>query len=135
MARLVAEAGLLPDRIVCSTAARARETAALFIEATGFGGPIEHVPRLYLAPVPELLAVLADLDAAATRPLLVGHNSGLEELLNALTGGTGRLPTAAVAQVELPIADWAELRSRPQGRLVDLRTPKESFGADAPAER
>ena len=132
MARRLADAGLTPDRIVCSTAVRARETAALFVEATGFGGPVDHHQRLYLAPVPEILAVLASLDAATVRPLLVGHNPGLEELLAALTGWEGHLPTAALARVELPIADWTELRDSPRGRFVDLWTPKDSFADEGP---
>jgi phosphohistidine phosphatase len=68
---------------------------------------------------------LAALPDALGRVLLVGHNPGLEELLEGLTGSYTPLSTAALAQVELPIAAWNEVAGKPQGRLVQLWQPRE----------
>jgi hypothetical protein len=35
------------------------------------------------------------------------------------------MPTAALAQVQLPIQSWADLEEEPQGELVAVWRPKE----------
>jgi phosphohistidine phosphatase len=62
--------------------------------------------RVYAAPVDELLAVLAELPEDVATALLVGHNPGLEDLLERLTGEAVRMPTAALALVEVP-SPWS----------------------------
>ena len=56
--------------------------------------------------------------------LVVGHNPGLEALVAGLTGCAEVLPTAALAQIELAIDEWAELRAFTRGQLVGLWRPK-----------
>ena len=125
MARRIADAGLTPDRLLCSTARRARETADLFVAETGYAGPVARETRLYHAAPDAILAVLAEAAGDADRVLLVGHNPGLEQLVERLTGSAEHLPTAAVARIELPIDAW-ELATDPiRGRLVDFWTPKD----------
>ena len=58
------------------------------------------------------------------RVMVVGHNPGVEELLEDLTGAAERMPTAALAQVALPISAWHELRLDASGRLVNLWLPR-----------
>jgi len=57
--------------------------------------------------------------------MLVGHNPSMEELVEILTGEYQRFPTAALAQVELPIDQWGEFDEDIEGRLVNLWRPKE----------
>ncbi len=57
--------------------------------------------------------------------MLVGHNPAMEELVEALTGEYLPMPTAALAQIELPIDHWSKLAKRRSGRLVNLWRPKE----------
>lgn len=103
----------IPDRILTSTAVRARETTRLVARAMGYGGKVVEEPAIYAAPVETLLDVLRGSDAEAT-VLLVGHNPGLEELIRLLTAGTEaepivRLPTAGLACVALDIERWSQL--------------------------
>jgi phosphohistidine phosphatase len=56
---------------------------------------------------------------------VVGHNPGLEELLEALTGLHEHLPTATLARVDLSIRRWAEVRTAAPGQLVHLWRLKE----------
>ena len=125
MGRLLRRKGLAPDRIVSSTALRARATAELAAEQAGSGAAVELDGRLYLAGPRAIIAVLAELGGGASRLLVVGHNSGLEELLASLTGHAAPLPTAALAEVLLPVAAWPELTSTTRGRLVHLWRPRE----------
>jgi phosphohistidine phosphatase len=122
---LLAEEDLLPDCIVGSTAVRVRETVELVARHAGYHGKIEFRPDLYLAGPMTYLEVLRQLPEVCNSAMAVGHNPGLEELLSDLTGAREHLSTASLAQVELPIAAWAELRSETPGALVNLWRPKE----------
>ena len=57
--------------------------------------------------------------------MIVGHNPGLEELVARLTGEPETLPTAALAQIALPIDRWSDLNTSTSGTLVGLWRPKE----------
>ncbi len=125
MGELIRREGLLPDFVLCSTAKRARQTADLVAEASDYQGEIEYLRELYAAPPQAYLQALSKLDDRYERVMVVGHNPGLEELLQALTGEMQPLPTAALAQVELPIQQWAEVKSVRRGKLVEIWRPKE----------
>lgn len=123
--------GLQPDHVVASPARRARQTVRRVCRALGRDpASVDWQPRIYLASLPTLLTVLADCPVAARRVLLVGHNPGLEELLEYL-GGPGlppaadgkRLPTATLARVALP-NDWAALGPG-SGRLLAWLQPRD----------
>ena len=76
------EQGVLPARVLCSPAARARQTLE---HALGeVGAKIE--PRIYEATAGELDALI-DEHADAPRLLLVGHNPGFETFVALLATG------------------------------------------------
>jgi phosphohistidine phosphatase len=56
--------------------------------------------------------------------MLIGHNPGFEDLLERLTGEEIRLPTAALAGVELNVEQWTEVGTG-AGNLKFRVTPKE----------
>jgi len=123
--RLLADEGLLPDHIISSTAKRARRTAKKVAAAAGFDGPLELTAALYLAAPEQYLAALRGVAEPEQTVMVVGHNPGLESLLQLLTGNPERLPTAALAQVELPIATWSQLAADTRGKLIRLWRPRE----------
>src|SRR5688572_28494879 len=57
--------------------------------------------------------------------MIVGHNPGLEELVTLLTGEQEHLPTAALAQIALPIERWSALDTTIRGTLIGVWRPKE----------
>ncbi len=125
MGALLRAEGLVPDLILSSTAVRARETARLVAEECGFGGDIELREAFYPGDPEDYLQALGELSGDHEIVMVVGHNPGLEELLEALTGEYQRLPTAALARVDLPVASWAELDEEVEGKLIELWRPKE----------
>ena len=127
MGKLLKEYELLPNLVLCSTAKRARDTADLVIAASGYAGELRLIPELYSFLSRPYFEVLHGLPDRYKRVLLVGHNPGLEELLVALTGEAASLPTAALAQVNLPIQAWEELALNADGELINLWKPKELF--------
>jgi len=121
----LAKEGLLPELIYSSTAKRARATVELAVEASNYQGDVLYSHDLYAATPSACLAALAGLADKYQRVMLVGHNPGLEELLLQLTGELQLLPTAALAQISLPIQKWGELNSGTRGKLLSVWRPKE----------
>lgn len=124
MGRLLLDVGLVPELIISSTAKRAQRTAQYVADACGYADEIVLTRGLYQAGPMGHLRILRQVDNNTTRVMLVGHNPGLEVLLEVLTGISEWLPTAALAHIALPITDWAEVRHAIGGELVDLWTPK-----------
>lgn len=117
MGRWLAREGLLPDHVVSSPAARARETVlAVLDELPGPALPVHWEPRIYEAGYAVLLGVLGEIPIEPRRVLFVGHNPGLEDLLCHLAGGAfpsgakadKLLPTGALACLDMP-CDWRSL--------------------------
>ena len=125
MGALLRKQDLLPDLVLSSPARRARSTAELVIEESGYDGEVEFRETLYSFESGSYLKALSELADTCQRVLVVGHNPAMEELVEALTGEYLPMPTAALAQIELPIEHWSELAKRRSGRLVNLWRPKE----------
>ena len=99
---------LVPDVVVCSPAARTRETWHLVAQAGGFDPQSVQVDRrLYAATWWDVLDVVRQLPAEATRALIIGHNPSVEDLAgqlsgpgsdaNAVRGMRAKFPTCAAA--------------------------------------
>lgn len=116
---------LLPDLILTSTAVRARTTADLVAEYSGYEGSPRQVRSFYHGSPSAFVHALRALPAGYDRVLVVAHNPGLEELLEELTGEDEVLPTGALARVSLPITHWSQLRANGGGELLDLWRPRE----------
>jgi len=113
-----------PDVVLSSPAERARQTAELTLESAQSNLKIRFDERIYEASAGRLLEVVAQIEDSANVAMLVGHNPGMEELLELLTGEKERLPTAALSCIELNIEKWGKVREK-TGKLEWLVTPKE----------
>lgn len=125
MGRRLRERQIRPDLLLCSTARRAQETAQLVVEAAELELAPLALSDLYLAPPDIYIAQLRHQPDAVASAMVVGHNPGLEELLESLCGVTHAVPTAAVAIVELDIAQWSELTASGDARLAEFWRPRE----------
>ena len=96
---------LLPDRIVCSSARRTRETLEEVLLVTGFIEQRQE-PRIYNA-TPGLLMEVADEHRECARLMLIGHNPGLEQLVALLSSGQSGdfrgLPAAGIVVLHIPV--------------------------------
>ena len=99
---------MVPDLIVSSPAARAERTALIVSRETGFDPEqISRDARIYDASLEVLLEVVSAHAKDTGRILLIGHNPGLEELLDFLSrdpaepNSAGKmLTTAAIAVLD-----------------------------------
>jgi phosphohistidine phosphatase len=117
----------LPALILCSPAARTRETLDLVLPALHPTPSLAFEEGLYLATATNLLERLQKLPKAVGCALVIGHNPGLHELAARLAVAPGALsdglPTAALVALEVKGA-WTELQWH-RARLVFYRTPKD----------
>ena len=125
MGKVMKNNELAPDLILSSPAVRARETARLVKDAADLDADIKHDERIYEASPQTLQQVAASIDDSFESAMIVGHNPGLEDLVSALTGAREDLPTAALAQLALPIDRWSEIGPRTRGTLVRVWRPRE----------
>lgn len=121
--RQLREAGLLPDRVLSSTARRARGTARRCLEASGAAAPIELTRDLYGGGAARHLEEIGrrarDEDATV---MVVGHNPDLQDLVEALTGEPTTLKTAFLAVIRVDVAGWPDLATA-RGRLDRVLRP------------
>jgi phosphohistidine phosphatase len=96
------------DLAVVSPAARARATWDLVSAELDHPPPTRLDDEAYAASVGDLLGIVRGLDEALGTVVLVGHNPGLEDLAETLTGGMVPLPTSALAVVDLT-STWADV--------------------------
>jgi len=111
-----------PARVLCSPAARTRQTAERVLQRLGFVD-LRIEPAIYEAAPGALLDVL-EAHRSAGDLLLVGHNPGLESLVALLaTGQSGDhrgMPPAGIAELLLPETTPIDPGS---GRLLAFWSP------------
>lgn len=109
---------IVPDIVLSSPAVRALETARIAAKAMQF--PVQEIQQekaIYEADLDRLLQILRAVPKSGRRILLVGHNQGIEQLVQYLGAGKihvpedGKLmPTAALARFRVA-RPWKELDS------------------------
>jgi phosphohistidine phosphatase len=125
VAHRLARMGWIPDRVVCSDAARTMETWTRM--APAFGRPIDAVVtrRLYDAGVGALASVLAEVATDVDTVLAIGHNPGWEVAVGVLGGTPATLTTTNAALLERDDVPWDEAITANAWRLVTIVRPKE----------
>lgn len=114
-----------PDLILTSDAVRARSTAQAVAKVIGITKEIVQEPGLYLAKPADIIDILAATPVDAQTVMIVGHNPGLEELVQQLTGDHIGLVTAALVDLEIPIEHWSQLQNEPTASIVDRWQPRD----------
>jgi phosphohistidine phosphatase len=127
MGAILQDEDLIPDLILSSSAERAHNTALLVAQACSYTGEIKQTRELYLADPQDYVDILRHVLDEHGRVLVVGHNPGLEMLIEALTGEATSMPTAALAYIELFLNRWRDLDLNTECKLVNIWLPK-NFG-------
>ena len=117
--------GARPTLMVTSPAVRARQTAQIIAREIGY--PQEFLQReeeLYLASPEQILAVLARQESSFRDVIVCGHNPGLTELANRLTGaGIDNVPTTGLVVLGLEVGSWSDLDGT-RGELLLFDYPR-----------
>lgn len=108
--------------VSCSPALRTLQTWQLVRPELG-GTPALHAePLIYGATVRDLLTVVRRLPADATTALVIGHNPGLSELVNELTGKRIELKTSGIAVLHAD-REWSAAQ-RGWAKLANSAKPR-----------
>lgn len=130
--RFLTATGNQPQLAVTSPARRATETLKLASRAGQWSCPTSAAPCFYDSGPAELVHHLReDLPDSADRVLVVGHEPTWSQAVEMLTGAHVRMPTAAVACIELDTAGWSEVTAN-SGRLLWLVPPRLLEAAKVP---
>lgn len=120
MGAFMAKRDLVPDLILCSTAARTRETLALLSPRLRPEPKVKFRADFYLADPGVMIKAVQQADAGFQHALIIAHNPGLEMVAlrlsdpersdrAALAGIAEKFPTAALASFTGP-ENWAGFR-------------------------
>lgn len=133
MARHMRETGVAPQLVLCSAAARARQTWKLVAPAMPPDLPCRVEPSLYMASAGRLLGRIREVPEATRGVLVIAHNPGLQQLASLLSvdgepAGQERLsvvlPPCGLAVLSIGAASWAGLGAG-DGRLSAVVTPRD----------
>jgi phosphohistidine phosphatase len=131
MGQAMRDRNIRPDLILCSPSVRTRQTLELATRAWDAQPATQFDPRIYDAEAETLVTLLRASPDTAGHVMVVGHNPGLHDLARTLIRDddphagdlAGKLPTAAVVTIALPIEQWTGLVLG-QGTVQYLLTPK-----------
>lgn len=121
----LAQRGLLPDRIVCSTARRTRETLELALARmpANWRADVVWSDAVYERRDHDYVELIAEQGGDVKVLMIIGHNSATEETARSLSGAAmGNFPTGGIAVIDFEASAWADL-VRGSGQLVHFLRP------------
>ncbi len=120
---MLVENELVPQLILTSDAVRATETARIIAKTAGNKEAVKLVPAFYMAEPQAYIDTLNTLPDTVERVMIVGHNPGLEALLQFIDGKIESLPTGSMAYLAVNIKTWSELNLESIGDLIGFWEP------------
>jgi phosphohistidine phosphatase len=125
MGRFLTAIDQVPDRVVTSTATRARQTLTQARTGGTWSDRAQASDALYDASARDVLAVVQGTAADADALLLVGHNPTFTDVaIRLIGGGNLRMATGTIARIDLTVDTWADVQFE-RGRLRWLIGPKD----------
>jgi phosphohistidine phosphatase len=126
MGELMSSKNFVPEVIICSPAERAKQTAFLVKQAAHFDAEIQFENGIYESGTHNLLYIVSGINDEYDSAMIVGHNPGFEGIVETLCGDYERMPTAALAVIDLDIESWSDAKPN-CGNLREILRPKEQI--------
>jgi phosphohistidine phosphatase len=133
MARFIKKSKSKPDLVLCSPAARVRETWQLMAPVLGRSVDCKTLRTIYLGAPSRLLEAVRRASDEVETLMLIGHNPGLGRLAAGLCGVgpknplermRSKFPTAALAVIDFDVERWDQVAPG-AGRLRAFVRPKD----------
>lgn len=123
--KIMKHKGLVPDKILSSDAVRAADTAAVVADKSGYKKEVEYTNRLYMAEGSAILDLIHSQPDSVKTLLVVGHNPGMEALVQLLSRKIESLGTANVVCFQVDIKAWKDLTLESKIKLKKCWKPSE----------
>ncbi len=115
----------IPNKIISSTALRAKKTAEIALEYGKWNINISLNNNIYLCSTETLLSIVHQLDPKLDMVCLVGHEPTFSSFISESTNSIWcKFPTASMARIDFDIKRWKDA-SFGLGKLAWLTKPKE----------
>jgi len=132
MAAFMAARGLLPEKIICSSAERAKQTLSLMLPRIASETTVLFTRRVYEEGGSGYIDIARQHGGDAASLMLVGHNPSMEDAATMLSGHGDpdmafrmrmKYPTAGLAIIDFDLAGWPDIGPG-KGRLTGFHTPR-----------
>ena len=123
--KILAHGDYLPDLVLSSPAKRAKETTEIVNKYSGLKGSTQFVDAFYMGEPSDYIQAMRELPEKVNSVMVVGHNPGLEALLQILEGKVSALSTGALVVLELELTHWSDLTVSTVGNLTEFWDPDE----------
>jgi phosphohistidine phosphatase len=133
MGKAMAERGIDPELVLCSSARRTRDTLNLVLPELRVAPKVVYEDALYHASAEQMLEMLRAVAPGANRVMLVGHNPEIHSLALDLVGSGAKnfldrlrtkYPTAGLAVINFESGLWKSVTVN-SGTLSLFLTPKD----------
>ena len=116
---------VVPQRILSSSALRARTTAEIFASELSYDlADIVVTDEIYGAEASELLEMIRGFDGELDKVMLVGHNPTVTDLANGLAQcNIHNVPTCGVLVIGFQVEQWLDVEDG-KGNLFAFTYPK-----------
>src|SRR4051794_20099596 len=131
LGQLLVQRSLRPDLVLCSTAARTRETWDRAQAAGASAGEVRLVRAIYNAWVPELVRLVRGTPEEVSTLLILGHAPGIPDLVEHICVRADspdwsqldqKYPTSGLAVITVP-SPWREVGNS-SGKLISFAIPR-----------
>lgn len=118
MGRAMAERGIDPELVLCSSARRTVDTLALVLPELKVEPKVVYQDALYHATPAEMLDIVRDIQPGASRVMIVGHNPEMQAFALDLIGAgpkhmrdklREKYPTAGLAVINFTSGLWSSI--------------------------
>lgn len=121
MARVIENLKLNPEKILCSTSVRTKQTHNL-IFGKKYENQTQYLKKLYHASAFEILSAINEINDAISSLVVIGHNPGLTYFVNQLTNSEiENIPTTGICVIEVSSFEFLNFG---EGKLQHFTYPK-----------
>jgi len=112
------------DLVLSSPAVRARETIEIVLKTAGLAPELRYDQRIYEANTLTLIEIIAQIEEEKRTVIIVGHNPGIEKMVETFTGVIAQVGTGNLIKIDLKAEKWSKALEG-QSNLDWLVKPKE----------
>ena len=128
VAAKLAELGWLPERVYSSDSSRTKETWDRMkdtLSPKGSSPEVTFSSELYQAGLEAIRTLIGKGDRKVETILVIGHNPGWEDAVEALTGKSVRLTTCNAVLLSTKSDSWSEALGSASWKIEHVLRPKE----------